>query len=228
VKVKFERRKLTPDEFLYPSTDNRPMAESDRHRKLMVDVIDRLSVRYSGRPDVYVSGNRLVYYIENNPYHVLAPDCFVAFGVPPGDRDIYKSWEEGRLPTVVFEFTSSSTRQEDQYGKFDIYQDEWQVEEYFLFDPRGDYLIPPLIGYRRSRGKLRPIRPAGSRVHSRSLGIDLEPAGGRLVLFDAATGVELPRSGEAERRLLAAERDAAQAELAAMKAELAALKKQKP
>src|SRR5579884_600612 len=101
--------KLAADEFLYPTTDKRPMAETDLHRRLMTELIDRLSLFFAGRDDVYVSGNLLVYYEEGNPYKVLAPDCFVVFGVKPGDRETFKTWEEGAVPSVVFELSSAST-----------------------------------------------------------------------------------------------------------------------
>ena len=82
------------------------MAESDLHREVMFDLIHRLAHFYAGRPDVYVSGNLMVYYEEGALGRFLAPDAFVAFGVRPGVRDWYKSWEEGKLPDVVFEVTS--------------------------------------------------------------------------------------------------------------------------
>ena len=51
----------------YPSSDGKPIAESDLHRRLLNDVIERLIERYSSRTDVYVSGNLLVYYKAGDP-----------------------------------------------------------------------------------------------------------------------------------------------------------------
>ena len=52
---------------------------------------------------------------------------------PGGNRRIYKLWEEGRAPQVIFEVTSRSTRREDLRSKHDLYE-RLGVSEYFLFD----------------------------------------------------------------------------------------------
>ncbi len=205
----------------YPTTDGKPMAETDLHRILMTDVIARLTAWFAPRRDVYVSGNLMVYYEEGEPRTFLAPDCFVAFGVRPGQRDFYKSWVEGKLPDVVFEFTSKSTQKEDLEEKYRVYQDVWRVKEYYLFDPRGEYLDPPLTGLRRTRGRFRPIPSVGGVYTSDLLGLTLARDGGRLILRDAATGQ--PLLTEAEQRAAAAE-----AEVARLKAELDALRRRRP
>lgn len=207
-------RRFTEDDFLYPESDHMPRAESDLHRRVMTDLIARLEARYAGDPNVYVSGDIRVYNEEWNPYDVHVPDCFVVFGVPKRDREMYQGWQEGRLPNVVVEITSKETRMDDQLSKFGAYQDDWRVEELFLFDPAGDYLRPRLAGYRRSRGKLRPIRPVNRVLTSEVLGINLAREGTKLVLRDAATG----------RKLLTA----LEAEVARLQAELAALRRQQP
>jgi len=43
---------------------------------------------------------------------------------------------------VVIEYTSKTTRKEDQHTKFVLYRDTLKVKELFLFDPFGDYLQP--------------------------------------------------------------------------------------
>jgi Uma2 family endonuclease len=194
------------------------MAESDIHRILMVSVIERLGARFASRTDVYVSGNLMVYYAEGQPKKFLAPDCFVVFGVRSGPREIYQSWAEGKLPDVVFEFTSKTTHDEDLKDKFQVYQNVWRVKEYFLFDPRDEYLKPPLRGYRLQRGELRPMKLTNGVLTSKVLGITLARDGTRLLLRDATTGHEL---------LTAAEQQAAtaEAEIARLKAELAALRR---
>jgi Uma2 family endonuclease len=202
------------DEISYPDSDGKPMAETDIHRKAMIDLIERLTLRYAGRNDVYVTGNLLVYYVEGKPTFCLAPDCFVAFGVPPGDRRSFKTWEEGAFPSVVFEVTSDRTEAEDTQTKFAVYRDVWKVRELFYFDPTGDYLDEPLIGYRLARGKFQPIRPGAGRLTSAEIGVTLEARETRLVVRDGQTGDELPRPGDADLR----------AEVERLKAELAALK----
>jgi Uma2 family endonuclease len=221
-----------PVEIEYPESDGRPMAESDLHRDIMVDLINRLKERFTSRKDVYVSGNLLVYYEEGRPRTSLAPDCMVVFGVPNTRRRTYKTWEEGTFPSVVFEITSESTRWEDMRTKFEIYEKLWQVKEYFLFDPVEEYLEPSLVGYRMNRGELKQIKPSGNRLKSTVLGITLERCGTWLLLVDARTGKELPRPEQAEvdearrqQRKAEREREEVEAENARLRAELAALKK---
>lgn len=202
----------------YPTSNGKPMAESDWHYHLLVDVRERLAARYADRPDVYVSGNLMVYYEEGKPQVFLAPDGLVVFGVPNRLRPWYKTWEEGRYPDVVFEFTSKSTKKDDLGRKFRVYRDVWKVKEYFLFDPLNEYLKPPLQGYRLVRGKFTTLRPSNGALTSRVLDITLTADGARLVMRDAATGRELLT--EAEQRAAVAE-----AENARLRAELAALRR---
>jgi Uma2 family endonuclease len=202
-------------EIEYPETDGMPMAETDLHRKIMTYVIERLSARYANRKDVYVSGNLLVYYVEGQWGISLAPDCMVVFGVPAGDRRVFKTWEEGAYPTVVFEITSKTTQREDMLKKYRIYEETWQVKELFLFDPTEDYLEPSLVGYRLGRGGYIPLKTSAGRLVSRELGITLERNGKWLVLRDAKTGKELLSPDQTE----------SEAENARLRAELAKLKK---
>ena len=102
----------------YPTSDGRPMAETDLHYRLLVDSRETLDTRFADDPNIYVSGNLLVYYEEGQWGISLAPDCMVVFGVPPGNRRTFKTWEEGAFPTVVFEITSKTTQREDMFKKF--------------------------------------------------------------------------------------------------------------
>lgn len=201
----------------YPDADGKPMAETDIHRDVMFDLIERLRTRFADRADAYVSGNLFVYYVERKPVYCLAPDCFVAFGVPNRRRRVFKTWKEGVFPSVVFEVTSAKTEAEDTTTKFTTYRDVWKVRELFYFDPTGDYLPEPVVGYRTTRGKFRPIAPAAGRLTSAELGITLAGDGTRLDLRDAKTGEPL---------LTAVERAAAlQVENDRLRAELAALRR---
>lgn len=204
------------EEIEYPESDGKPMAETDLHRKAMFDVIERLAQRYVLRSDVYVTGNLLVYYVERKPAFCLAPDCFVAFGVAPGDRRTYRTWEEGVYPSVVFENTSAQSEAEDTTTKFTTYRDVWGVRELFYFDPTGDYLPEPVVGYRSVRGRFRPIVPTRGRLTSHELGITLAADGPRLDLRDGKTGDALLTVAEAKAAQLETEIDRLQAEIAAL------------
>ncbi len=240
----------------YPCSDGKPVAESDIHIDVLLDVRSRLKARYADRDDVYAAGNMLVYYVRDKPRKSLAPDAFVVFGVPNRLRETFKTWDEGAFPSVVFEFTSRTTKKEDLVTKFNIYQNDWKVQEYFLFDPRNEYLEPSLQGFRLIRGKLVPMTSVDGVLTSDVLGLTLSRDGMWLVLTDTATGEEVltPDEREASDQRNAresAERDArdqrnaresaereasdqrharesAEAENVRLKAELAALRSQKP
>ena len=55
---------LAPAQVDYPSSDGRPMAESDHQRTPLTYAVDRLRHHFRARDDVYVSGNLLIYYEE--------------------------------------------------------------------------------------------------------------------------------------------------------------------
>ena len=60
--VTFPRREID-----YPSSDGKPLAENDAQLHAILYAVGALRVRYGDRPDVYVSGDLLVYYEEGNP-----------------------------------------------------------------------------------------------------------------------------------------------------------------
>jgi Uma2 family endonuclease len=185
------------------------MAETDLHRLLMIDLHQTLQDWFADDPDVYVSGNLLLFYEEGNKRRHVSPDVFVVFGVPKRVRENYLLWEEGRGPNMVIELTSSSTRREDTRTKHALYRDVLRVPEYFLFDPYGDYLTPPFQGYRLTAGEYRPMRLKDGRLRSRQLNLILEPDGKQLRLLDPETGLRLPTRAEAR---MSAERERAEAE----------------
>src|SRR3954447_1122406 len=79
----------------YPTSDGRPMAETDLHRKDMVDLIETLDQHFAADPNVYVTGNLLLFYERGNKRKHVSPDVFVAHGVPKAPpRDYYLLWEE--------------------------------------------------------------------------------------------------------------------------------------
>lgn len=170
----------------YPTSDGKPLAETDWHRDLMNLLIETLKRHYESQDRIYVSGNLLLFYEPGNRRRHVSPDVFVVKGVPSHARPNYLMWEEGKGPDVVIEITSSSTRREDQETKLRLYRDTLRVKEYFLFDPDGDYLDPPLQGYRLRGGQYQKIRAVQDRLPSRMLELHLEPNGSNLRLYDPA------------------------------------------
>ena len=205
----------------YPTSAGKPMPETDWHRKLMVALIEILTAYFAGRR-AYVSGNLLVFCEEGNRRRHVSPDVFVARGVEQYDRPNYLVWEEARGPEVVIELTSATTRRVDQTRKRTLYQNTLRVREYYLFDPHGDYLDPPLQGYRLRQGTYHRIRPVHGRLPSQVLGLHLERDGQTLRLWNPTTESWLPTPNEtlqqAEQR---AEQEAQRAEQEAQRADLA-------
>lgn len=195
----------------YPESDGEPMAETEIHLDITIDLIQGLRRRYRDEPDVYVVGDMFLYYVQGNPRAVVSPDVFLVHGVPKRPRRrIYKLWEEGKAPSLAIEVTSDSTREEDLGKKKRIYE-QLGIEEYFLFDPLGDYLKPPLQGYRLVDGRYRTIPPGrDGSLHSLTTGLILRPeADSQLRLVDAGTGEVLPSEDELEDRLRTAEAELA-------------------
>jgi hypothetical protein len=71
----------------------------------------------------------------------------VIFDVTPGGRDNYKIWQEGQVPSVIFEITSGGTKEQDLVFKKTLYE-QLGVKEYWLFDPKGEWVKEQLRGYR--------------------------------------------------------------------------------
>lgn len=201
-----------PPRIDYPSSDGKPMAETDLHRDWMITNIQRLERFFAGRR-VYVSGNLLIYYEEGNPRKSVAPDTFVVKNCKPGRRAIFQTWKEKRTPNFILETTSKTTKREDQSTKKTIYA-QLHVGEYFLYDPRGDWLDPPLQGFRLVRGHYEPIQPeADGSIISQELGVRFVLENGDLAMFNVATGERLlsqeERADEAERRARSLEEELA-------------------
>lgn len=244
----------------YPTGDGKPMAETVQHRDLMIYAIPALQLHFAHRPDVHISGNDFLYYEEGIPSRRISPDCYVVFGVEKTKpRPFYKVWEEnGITPAVVFEFTSKKTRREDEVKKSALYEGALHIQEYFQFDPTGDYLTPRLQGKRLQNGRYEKIALQNDRMYSEQLGLDLVILGQDLRFYDPLKGEWLltiqeqtrraedaqqeatialqrvaaeSRRAEAEARRAEAETrraENAEAELARLRAELEALRRQRP
>ena len=215
----------------YPSSDGKPMAENDAQRDAIMYGIGSLTRHFEDRPDVYVSGDLLIYYEEGNPRVSIAPDVFVVFGVEDRRRLNYKLWEERQAPAFVLEVASPSTWRDDIGWKRSVYA-RLGVREYWQYDPDGRHLPARLQGERLTRsGYVRqPVAtdPHGTlKLRSETLGLELRATPGREMRFrDPATGRDLRSHGEeadarraAETRALAAETHAAAAETRAAAAE---------
>ncbi len=210
-----------PQEIEYPESDGEPMAETDVHREQMSDaLIYPLKEYFRDHPDVYVSGNLLLYYEKGNPSAVVSPDTFVVKGVPNHRRRTYQLWKEKRGPNVVFELTSKSTRNKDLREKRLLYED-LGVSEYFIIDPLQEYLDPPLQGFRLQGVYYVPITSIMIeedvwQLESQELGLLIQSTLAGLRLYNPVTEQYLlmPAEVETARRQAQAKATKAQAEAA--------------
>ena len=207
---------LAPVRIDYPSSDGKPVAESDFQFTPLAYARDSLRLHFRDRSDVYVAGNLLIYHEEGNPKARVAPDVFVVLGVPNRDRSSYFLWEERKAPDFVLEITSRSTRREDQGRKRELYR-RLGVTEYWQHDPTGDYLDPPLQGLRLTGGSYRPIPGAGSAdgsnaMTSRVLRLELRLVDGELRFHDSVTSRNLLTLEETDDARRAAEARVAELE----------------
>lgn len=144
---------------IYPTGDGKPVAETFDHLYALLITLEVLRQYLAGQRAT-VLGNQYLYYAQGFPKLRTAPDVMVIFDVEPGGRDNYKIWEEGQSPSVIFEITSKSTRSKDESFKKTLYA-QLGVQEYWQFDPKGEWIPEQLRGYRwqefiSSEGEVEP------------------------------------------------------------------------
>jgi Uma2 family endonuclease len=205
----------------YPDSDGQPVAETEVHVDELLGLMAVLKNHFRDAADVYVGANMFVYYEQGNPRAVFAPDVFVTRGVPKRVHRTYKLWEEGRPPSFVMEISSSSTWLEDTGNKKALCA-RLGVQEYFLFDPLGDYLEPRLQGFSLERADYERIAASSDgSVDSDVLGLRLRAEGDLLRCEDRVTGKRLLRIEEAPQAQREAEQAQREAEHAQREAERA-------
>ncbi|WP_236096089.1 Uma2 family endonuclease [Lyngbya confervoides] len=182
-------------DLVYPVSDGEPVAETYDHLYAILVTLEVLRQYLEGQKAT-VLANQFLYYAQGFPKLRVAPDVMVIFGVEPGGRDSYKVWEEGEVPRVVFEMTSKSTQQEDQLIKRQLYA-QLGVQEYWLFDPKGEWLESPLMGYRLGGDAYHPILD----LRSEALGLQLQVEGKLITFTVLATGERLLPPAELGRGL---------------------------
>ena len=137
----------------YPDSDGLPMSDNTLQFRWIVTIQGGIDAVFKDDPRVFVAGNLLWYPVEGDNNIRVGPDVLVAFGRPKGERGSYMQWrEDGIAPQVVFEVLSPGNRFGELLRKFRFY-DQFEVEEYYLFDP--DRL--ELSGWLRQGGELREI-----------------------------------------------------------------------
>ncbi len=197
---------------IYPESDGKPMADNSRQFRWIVVLADNLAALYHHRADVYVGGNQFWYPEEGEDSKRAAPDVFVVFGRPKGDRSSYRQWEEGNVPiTVVFEVLSPSNTVLEMIEKHAFY-DEHGVEEYYIYDPEKNRFFAYVRGVEALVGVRNPENFTSPRLGIRFdlSGLELvvyRPDGRKFLSFEELEAErERDRANKAEQRAERAER----------------------
>ena len=202
-----------PGEADLPYDDDEPLAESDYQLEPLDYAYNGLSTWFDSRADVAVQADMFVHYLVagedgGRERRMLAPDVFVIFGVPKRQRFSYVVWDEGKPPDLVLEILSGSTWRRDTVDKKAIYE-AMGVDEYWLLDPVGPFLTPPLIGYRLTNGsyvRIDALPGTTATYMSDVLGLELRiDDAWRFRIRDPASGIELRSYGELQHELTVAE-----------------------
>lgn len=153
-----------------------------------------LAEKFSQRSPV-VLADQFLYYAQGFSRLRVAPDVMVIFDIPQQPYDNYKIWETGKVPSVIFEMTSASTQAHDQAKKRELYE-SIGVQEYWLFDPKGEWIPEKLRGYRRQANP--PKNDEESLVYeaiadslSQVLGLRLEVEGALIGFYRQDNGKKL-------------------------------------
>jgi Uma2 family endonuclease len=213
-----------PDIF-YPSSDGEPLAESYDHLYVIMTTLAMLLDHLKGQ-QATVLADQFLYYAQGFPRLRVAPDVMVIFDVEPGGRDNYKIWEEGQVPSVIFEMTSPGTRNKDDVEKKHLYE-SLGVTEYWQFDPRGEWIPEKLRGF-RLQGDEEPVYVPISDDLSEVLQLRLVVEDKIITFYRLDDGVRLLPLEELnlalEQQIEQTEAEAQRADLEAQRADLEAQK----
>ncbi|MGD1910590.1 MAG: Uma2 family endonuclease [Rivularia sp. (in: cyanobacteria)] len=159
-------------EIIYPSSDGEPLAETYVHLYAILVTLEILKQYLQGK-QATVLADQFLYYAQGFPKLRVAPDVMVIFDVTPGGRDNYKIWQEKQVPAVIFEITSEGTREKDTGFKKTLYE-QLGVKEYWLFDPKGEWIENKLKGYRLEKEVYEEINDNRSEPLQLRLEVELE------------------------------------------------------
>ena len=199
-------------DIIYPDSDGQPMADNTKQFRWIVLLKENLECLFANAPQVFVAGDLLWYPVEGRPDIRVAPDVFVAFGRPKGDRGSYRQWQEENIaPQVVFEILSPGNTIKEMAKKLQFYN-RYGVEEYYIYDPDRE----ELAGLQRLADELTVIEEINN-WKSPLLGISfvLNPEGLKVYYPDGEpflTTVELAQKAEFEKQRAEFEKQRAETE----------------
>ena len=157
----------------YPYEDEEHTPTTGFHGEQNSSLYEQISSYFAAQPHIYVGIDNFIYYREGDVTKSVAPDIYVVLGAAkfPLRRSFY-TWAEGATPTVVFEFLSDSTADEDRDEKVHIYLWDMGVQEYFIHQPEMEKPAE-FRGWRREpSGSIVEINPdASGALFSESLNL---------------------------------------------------------
>lgn len=153
-------------QIIYPDSDGEPIADNTKQFRWIVLLKENLECLFAQNQEVFVAGDLLWYPVEGKPEIRVAPDVFVVFNRPKGDRGSYRQWQEENIsPQVVFEILSPGNTLKEMIKKQQFY-DRYGVDEYYIYNPDRN----ELTGLQRSEDDLTVIEGVNDWVSPR-LGI---------------------------------------------------------
>jgi Uma2 family endonuclease len=177
------------------------MADNTVQFRWILMLYAHLAAQYRDEANVFVAGDHLIYPTEGENKLRQAPDVYVAYGRPKGDRPSYRVWEEGGIfPQVIFEVWSPSNRYNEMQDKFAFYE-KHGAEEYYILYPEFPMHAE---AFRRDGEKLARVAEVNGYVSLRT-GLRFALETGQLTVF-GRDGRSLRTAEElaAERERLAA------------------------
>jgi Uma2 family endonuclease len=204
---------IPPGTIIYPEYDGKPMADNTRQARWIITLYDNLSAKFADRDNVFVAADNTWFPREGEPNLHAAPDVYLVFGRPKGDRSSYMQWREGGVPvTVAFEILSPSNTDKEMDDKLAFYE-EHGVEEYYEYNPDANFLkafVRRGDVFRRVRKFAEFVSPRlGIRFEMTKREMTVYHAGGeRFLMFEelsAARRLAEERASNAEQRATSAE-----------------------
>ncbi len=173
----------------YPSSDGKPMAETEIHFQTIVLLYQILHHHYCKDPTVHVVGNIMLYWERGNPKACGSPDVMVSFGVfGTHPRRSFICWKEGVVPSVAFEIASRKTWRA-RIGRTKNDYERAGIKEYFVFDPERRFIPEGLLGFRLKGKRYARIAPKrDGSMWSREMNLLLIPHGYDLRVAHPETG----------------------------------------
>ncbi len=151
----------TPRKRVYDSLpyEDGEVLESNWHRDGMNQLVETIKESWVDGPRCFTSGNMFVYFDPNQVknHNFRGPDFFVVTEVDPdSSRKSWVVWDENnRVPNIVIELSSPSTKEVDFGQKKSQYEQILKVKDYFIYDPDSG----ELVGWRLQGGVYVALKP---------------------------------------------------------------------